>query len=354
MTQDGIKILLMFALAVSTLFGADSAQKRWVAHYQKTGVHAQYDTRLVWQDDALFSGTKMTYAKAEKACRDLSLAGSRGWRLPRIEELETLYADPEELTYKPKGSYWSSSPARGMGNGYIQGARLPGGGVGHTNPNNKMMVRCVYEAKRTVAAKKRTAAAPVKQAEPKKASAVSAHAAKQKERDAAARAAKEQAARETALLAQLEKERAERERLERERAALERAKREEAERKRFALLQETAMIDALAGLAWQDDQMNASERLTWDQADAYCSALDLAGYHDWQLPSVEALKGLYKRKGDLKHANDSFYWSSTMVDQDNGTYEYVNFDSGADFWTTKSREYYVRCVRTLPVSASIK
>lgn len=347
MTHDSIKIILVLVLASGTLFGAGSAQKRWRAHYQKTGVYAQYETRLVWQDDALFSGAKMTYAKAQAACQNLTLSGTGNWRLPRIDELETLYADPGALAYTPKGSYWSSSLVGGAnGITYIKGARLPGGSVGHTNPKNKMMVRCVSDAKRTIAAKQRMAAAPAKPAKPNKAASASANAAKQKKRDAAAR--------EAALLVQLEKERTERERLERERAALEQAKRAEAERKRLALLEEMAMIDTLAGLAWQDDRTNVSERLTWDQADAYCSALDLAGYHDWQLPSVEALKELYNHKRNLKHVNDSFYWSSTMVDQDNGTYEYFNFGSGADFWTTKSREYYVRCVRRLPVSASIK
>jgi hypothetical protein len=50
-------------------------------------------------------------------------------------------------------------------------------------------------------------------------------------------------------------------------------------------------IDPATGLMWtgRDNGLDVD----WNQADAYCSDLQLAGYKDWSLPTIEELQGIY-------------------------------------------------------------
>jgi hypothetical protein len=86
--------------------------------------------------------------------------------------------------------------------------------------------------------------------------------------------------------------------------------------------------DPATGLMWASRD-NGSD-VDWNQADAYCSKLQLAGYKDWRLPTIEELEGIFDPKvnasgllvdkvthdvhvrGNLKLTG--WHWSSSLGD----------------------------------------
>jgi hypothetical protein len=64
------------------------------------------------------------------------------------------------------------------------------------------------------------------------------------------------------------------------------------------------ITDAVTGLTWQqspdtngDGSIDATDKLTYDQALARASTLDLAGYTDWRLPTIKELYSLIRFDG---------------------------------------------------------
>ena len=49
--------------------------------------------------------------------------------------------------------------------------------------------------------------------------------------------------------------------------------------------------DPVTGLTWAKDESYWGE--TWPQATDYCRSLQLAGYTDWRLPTIDELQGIY-------------------------------------------------------------
>jgi hypothetical protein len=85
--------------------------------------------------------------------------------------------------------------------------------------------------------------------------------------------------------------------------------------------------DPDTGLMWTKKD-NGSD-VDWNQASDYCSKLQLAGYNDWRLPSVEELQGIYDPNVSIKSTFDygvvnvhvkgnlkltGWYWSSAQGD----------------------------------------
>jgi len=58
------------------------------------------DTNLTWQNTK--NSKKYTYAEAKQYCQNLSLNGFSNWRLPSVDELNTLFTD---IRYKDKNNY---------------------------------------------------------------------------------------------------------------------------------------------------------------------------------------------------------------------------------------------------------
>ena len=56
--------------------------------------------------------------------------------------------------------------------------------------------------------------------------------------------------------------------------------------------------DPATGLMWTGKD-NGSD-VDWNQADAYCSNLQLAGYSGWRLPTIEELEGIYDASANIK------------------------------------------------------
>ena len=67
-------------------------QKGKVVKYLRydTNVVIDYTTWLMWQDNADVNATKRTWSEANTYCSDLTHAGYGDWRLPNIEELESI------------------------------------------------------------------------------------------------------------------------------------------------------------------------------------------------------------------------------------------------------------------------
>ena len=89
-----------------------------------------------------------------------------------------------------------------------------------------------------------------------------------------------------------------------------------------------------------------------DTATTYCEALELGGYTDWRLPTIEELMAISDKSKENPAIDATFhyivldgYWSSTTIIG----YEYgalgVLFYNGDDRWYRKSNSIYVRCVR---------
>ena len=80
------------------------------------------DTRtgLTWQDNRFVESERVTYAQAEKLCKELRLGGKDDWRIPTIRELFSIIDykkyDPAILDGFSIGEssyYWSSTQYMG-------------------------------------------------------------------------------------------------------------------------------------------------------------------------------------------------------------------------------------------------
>jgi len=112
------------------------------------------------------------------------------------------------------------------------------------------------------------------------------------------------------------------------------------------------VIDNITKLQWQDNEEVGQVSKTWEDAKSYCSSLSLGGYNDWRLPTRKELKsivdyGKYDPAIDSTFVNVTSYnyWSATTYAYDSSNAWYVNFYNGYDYWTGKTAEYYLRCVR---------
>lgn len=91
-------------------------------------------------------------------------------------------------------------------------------------------------------------------------------------------------------------------------------------------------------------QKESSDYMTWDDSMQYAKDLDLGGFTDWRLPTMEELRGIYRAKQALGIADDEeWYWSGSEA---GATYAWlVYFSSGYVHGSSKSFTLYVRCVR---------
>jgi len=105
--------------------------------------------------------------------------------------------------------------------------------------------------------------------------------------------------------------------------------------------QQDTIVDPFTGLMWQVE--SSKESMPWQEAMDYASELELGGYNDWRLPTVEELKMLWEH-GLFPEAS-SYYWSSSSgANGTNGAWV-VYFSNGYVYNDNRAYNYYARCVR---------
>jgi len=111
--------------------------------------------------------------------------------------------------------------------------------------------------------------------------------------------------------------------------------------------------DSNTGLIWQKEDDNTTR--TWESAITYCEGLSLGTYSDWRLPNIKELRSIVDTTTYIPainstyfpNTNSSDYWPSTTNARYSTNVWVVHFVGGGvgDTTTSKSNNYYVRCVR---------
>lgn len=113
------------------------------------------------------------------------------------------------------------------------------------------------------------------------------------------------------------------------------------------------LTDEMTGIMWQ--QETTLKVMTWDQAVDYCKGLNLGGYTDWRLPTIEELKSVvdYTRFDPainviyFPNIISNPYWSSTTNAYYMKHVWCVHFFHGYDYYYNKDNSYYVIAVRKI-------
>ena len=170
-----------------------------------------------------------------------------------------------------------------------------------------------------------------------------------------ARLKAEQEAREKAAREQWEKERLAAEQEARDRAARESTEKAPPDRNRVALAGSAeAWTDSSTGLMWAPTQ-NAING-DWNGARNYCANLQLGGYSDWRLPTIDELAAIFDRNEGVgsQHIKGGIQiggavWGYKAGNAAAGLASYFNFHDGGRYavrleTTTRATEYTL-CVR---------
>lgn len=115
------------------------------------------------------------------------------------------------------------------------------------------------------------------------------------------------------------------------------------------------ITDNINQLEWQDKYINSDEninKINWTDSIEYCHSLLLSG-ENWRLPNINELESLLDDTQYEPSINQLFqktnyevsYWSSTTYIKDSESAWFINFNYGAQDYSNKEKEYYVRCVR---------
>jgi hypothetical protein len=112
----------------------------------------------------------------------------------------------------------------------------------------------------------------------------------------------------------------------------------------------TTVTDRSTGLTWQRDV--SATRVTWPEADAACTALELDGA-GWRLPSMHELQSLIDESRAAPAIDpEAFpttpsegFWAGTALAGVPGSAWFVSFDEGIAYNAVHEHPYRFRCVR---------
>ena len=113
---------------------------------------------------------------------------------------------------------------------------------------------------------------------------------------------------------------------------------------------ESIVTDPETGLMWTRE--DNGEDIDWQRANKYAENLELAGYSDWRLPTIDELEKLYDPKGGNEHnirkpfrLTGWWVWSSTKEGSDSAWYFYFGDGSRVPFLLAFSNNPRALCVR---------
>ncbi len=78
-------------------------------------IYTSYLGNLIWEDTLEAVNSSMNYSDAQRYCENLEIAFLKDWRIPTLEELNTLYETYKDDIYNGYGEpfYWSSDTSIG-------------------------------------------------------------------------------------------------------------------------------------------------------------------------------------------------------------------------------------------------
>ena len=117
--------------------------------YAGAGMAIDNKTGLTWQDNRFVDSERVTYAQAEKLCKQMRLGGYDDWRIPTIYELLTIVDytkyDPALLdgfSVAESNYYWSSTQYMGDPD-KVWGVEFKDGSTDGNGKGYDRRIRCV-------------------------------------------------------------------------------------------------------------------------------------------------------------------------------------------------------------------
>ena len=120
---------------------------------------------------------------------------------------------------------------------------------------------------------------------------------------------------------------------------------------------DSVVADNTNRLYWQDDFSSEKSSEDFDDAVRFCKHLDLDGLREWRLPTFHELFSLtdYRRTPPRQKVfrfwNEGSYWSATPFAANRSRAWTIDFKSGETYYSYKSTNHAVRCVKEMPAGA---
>lgn len=115
----------------------------------------------------------------------------------------------------------------------------------------------------------------------------------------------------------------------------------------------TSKLDDTTGLVWQDNDGMTKEQKSYDQALEYCKNLTLDGFDDWRVPTIKEFYTIVDlrfdrpalKRGFEMRIDDKFWTANLFAGNSKKEAWRINMSYGEAEAYSKSRSYFVRCVR---------
>jgi len=117
---------------------------------------------------------------------------------------------------------------------------------------------------------------------------------------------------------------------------------------------QNVVLDKKNAIYWQDTRFTEKSSEDWDDARAYCEALELDGMKQWRLPTFKELLTIvdYTRVEPAIHpvftyVNQGTYWTSIDFSATLSRAWTIDFRTGKTYYSYKTTNHSVRCVKDL-------